>query len=109
MLRTICIATLTTIAMPLVAQAADDHDAQWRSADDIGVLNAQGEKLGEIDGILIDRDGRPAGFEVDMDDGDLSLRDGNIAVPLDALEWNNGEYVSKMADEQLKELPSWDG
>ena len=116
MLRPFIIAAATLTALPLAAQDAEEgsagpkdirNDTYLQSVDDTKVVNANGEKIGEIDEILVDADGKPAGFLIDMG-GLLDLRDDDVAVPLEALEWNGKEYVSKMTEEQLKNLQPWD-
>ncbi|WP_133176180.1 PRC-barrel domain-containing protein [Pelagivirga sediminicola] len=116
MLRPLIIAAATLTALPLAAQDAEDgsagpkdtRDATYlQSVDDTNVVNANGEKIGEIDEILIDADGNPAAFVIDMG-GLLDLGDEDVAVPLEALQWNGKEYVSKMTEEQLQKLQPWD-
>jgi sporulation protein YlmC with PRC-barrel domain len=116
MLRPLIIATAALTALPLAAQDAEQgsagpvetrDDTYMQSVDDTNVVTASGEKIGEIDEILVDSDGKPAGFVIDMG-GLLDLGDNDVAVPLGALSWNGMEYVSKMTEEQLKKLKPWD-
>lgn len=117
MTRTFLIAAIATmIPLTLAAQDAEEGSAgtiesrdgtHLMSADDIHVVNANGDIIGEIEEILIDSDGRPAGFMVDMG-GFLGLGDNDVAIPLEALEWREGEYVSKMTETQLEQLQPFD-
>ncbi len=115
MLRPMIIAATMLTALPLAAQDAEvgagpveTRDGTYlQSVDDTNVINAKGEKIGEIEEILVDSDGKPAGFLIDLG-GFLNLSDHDVTVPLDALEWNGKEYVSKMTEQQLENLTPWD-
>ena len=116
MLRPLIIAAATLTALPLAAQDAeqgsvgpqDTRDSTYlQSVDDTKVVTADGEEIGEISEILVDADGKPAGFLVEMG-GFLDLGDTDVAIPLGALEWSSNHYVSKMAPEQLENLKPWD-
>lgn len=109
-------AAASLLAMPVVAQDAEKgaagpvmtRDASYlRSVDDVNVVNVNGEKIGEIEEILVDAEGKPAGFLVEIG-GFMGLGDSDVAIPLDALTWENGQYVSKMTQEQLENLRPWD-
>ncbi|MFP7674189.1 PRC-barrel domain-containing protein [Marivita sp. S0852] len=115
MTRWICLAALAC-AMPVYAQDAEEGSAGpvetrdgtfMQSADDIDVRNTNGDVIGEIEEILIDSNGQPAGFLIEMG-GFLDLADTEVAVPLDALTWDGAEYVSKMTEEQLQNLAPFD-
>ncbi|WP_113911643.1 PRC-barrel domain-containing protein [Roseovarius dicentrarchi] len=113
--RPMIIAATMLTAMPLAAQEAaqgagvvDTRDGTFlQSVDDTNVINANGEKIGEVEEILVDSDGQPAGFLIDLG-GLLNFGDHDVSVPLGALEWNGKEYVSKMTEEQLENLAPWD-
>lgn len=110
--------TLATILLagPVLAQDAEDGDAgpvqtrdatYLQSAEDMDVYTASDEKIGEIEEILIDGDGVPAGFLLEIG-GFLDLGDSDVSVPLGALTWNGAHYVSKMTVDQLKALQPFD-
>ena len=107
MFRPILIAAVAATAMPALAQDTMPDVAQMRSIDDANVTNSAGEKLGEIEDVLVGADGKPAAYVVDVG-GFLDLGDEDVVVSIDALEWKNGSYVSDMTEEQLKNLPHWD-
>lgn len=107
----------TLIAAPLAAQDAETgtagpvntrDDTYLRSVDDVKVLNAEGEVIGEIEEILVDGDGVPAGYRVELDSGLFDFGDHHVAIPLGALTFSDGTYVSKMTKEQLEKLQPWD-
>jgi len=104
------------LAGPVFAQDAEDGDAgpietrdgtYLQSAEDINVFNSQNEKIGEVEEILIDSNGMPAGFLLEIG-GFLDFGDADVSVPLEALSWNGAHYVSKMTEEQLESLQPFD-
>lgn len=104
------------LAAPLAAQDAEvgsagpkdtRDDTFMQSVDDMDVRNADGEIIGEIEEILVDQDGKPAGFVIELG-GFFGLADSDVAVPLGALEWDGSGYVTKMTREQLEALRPWD-
>lgn len=116
MFRRSLIAITALAAAPLAAQDAEEGSAgpkDWRdgaylqSVDDIDVITPDGDTVGEVEEILIDSDGKPAGFLIEIG-GFFELGDNDVAVPLDALTWNGAEYVSTMTPEQLENLRPWD-
>lgn len=111
------LAALTALlAAPLSAQDAEDgaagpvtsRDGNYlKSVEDVDVVSTDGEKIGEIEEILVDSDGKPAGFLIEFG-GWLDLGDDDVAVPLEALTYEGGTYISKMTEEQLSNLQPWD-
>lgn len=105
-----------TLAAPVMAQDAEvgtsppvnsRDDTYLMSADGIDVLSRTGEKIGEVEEILVDADGVPAGVLIEFD-GIYLFEDDDVAVPLDALEYDGIAYVSKMTEQQLENLRPWD-
>lgn len=103
-------------AGPVAAQDAEQgaagpvnsrDGAYLQTVENIDVVNGDGEKIGEIEEILIDSDGVPAGFLVEIG-GFLGVADSDVAVPLEALTWDGAHYVSKMTEEQLENLQPFD-
>lgn len=109
-------AALATLPAAALAQDAetgtagpkDRRDGTFlQSADDIKIENASGKVIGEVEEILIDETGRPAGFMIEIG-GFLDIGDREVAVPLDALEYNGTHYISLMTEEQLRNLAPFD-
>ncbi|MEB8388979.1 PRC-barrel domain-containing protein [Rhodobacteraceae bacterium KMM 6894] len=114
--RTTLIAA-SLLAAPMMAQDAETGSAgpvqtrdgtYLKSVEDVDVTNAEGEVIGEIEEILVNADGEPAGFRVELDSGLFDFGDDDVSIPLEALTWSNGQYVSKMSKEQLEKLRPWD-
>lgn len=104
------------MATPVLAQNAEDGMAgpvesrdgtYMQSVEDVDVRNADGDKLGEVEEILVDSDGLPAGFLIEIG-GFFDLADADVSVPLNALTWDGAGYVSKMTLEQLENLQPFD-
>ncbi|WP_439521739.1 PRC-barrel domain-containing protein [Marivita sp.] len=107
---------LTLCAAPVLAQDAEDGSAgpietrdgtYLQSVDDMDVRTADGDKIGEVEEILIDQNGVPAGFLLEIG-GFLDLGDSDVSVPLGALTWSGSHYVSKMTVDQLEALQPFD-
>lgn len=103
-------------AGPLFAQDAEEGAAgpietrdgtYLQSVEDTDVRTAEGEKIGEVEEILIDAEGVPAGFLLEIG-GFFDLGDSDVAVPLEALTWDGSHYVSKMTVDQLESLQPFD-
>lgn len=110
-------AALCLMAVPAFAQDSDDgqnwgpvdqrDNSYLKSVEDIDVVDADGQKIGEVEEILIDEDGKPAAFHIEVG-GFLDIGDEDVAVPLEALTYEDGSYVSKLTLEQIENLPEWD-
>lgn len=114
--RTTLIAA-TLLTAPAVAQDAETGSAgpvetrdgtYLRSVEDVKIYNTDGDVIGEIEEILANADGVPAGFRVELDSGLFDFGDDDVSIPLEALIWSEGRYVSRMSKEQLEKLRPWD-
>lgn len=103
-------------AAPALAQDAEDgsagpvetrDDTYLQSVEDTDVRTGDGDKIGEVEEILIDAEGVPAGFLLEIG-GFFDLGDSDVSVPLEALTWSGSHYVSKMTVEQLERLQPFD-
>ena len=89
MFRPIMIAAVAGTATPALAQDMSLDIAQLRSADDANVVNAAGDKLGEIEDVLVGADGKPVAYVVDTG-GFLDIGDEDVVVSIDALpKWDD--------------------
>ena len=100
------------LAVPALAQEADQTPAEpvqpqrgvyLQSAEDVEVRNGDGDRIGEVEEILVDEKGNPAGFLIELG-GFLGLGDSAVVVPLDSLSWDGQGYVSNMTETQLENL-----
>lgn len=107
-------AALCLAALPAAAQVedqsgpVDSRDATFmQSAEGVDVVNGDGDVIGEVEEILIDTDGAPAGFHLELG-GFLDIGERDVRVPLDALSWSGTNYVSTMTEDQLNNLSEFD-
>ena len=91
---------------PVPANTKDRDETYLMSVDDLDVVNADGDVIGEIEDVLIDQTGRPVAFVIEVG-GFLDIGDSDAQVPIDALTFADGVFVSKMTEEQLENLPEW--
>jgi sporulation protein YlmC with PRC-barrel domain len=80
------------------------------SADQIigqNVVNAQGENIGEVEDLVIDKDKEV--FAVISVGGFLGMGDKDVAIPFDKLRMNerNAILMSEANEDQLKQLPAF--
>ncbi|KIN75205.1 PRC-barrel domain protein [Sulfitobacter noctilucae] len=93
---------------PVESKDAQRQDGNYlRALDDMEVHDAAGEKIGEVEDVLIDGDGMPVAYVVEIG-GLLGIGSDEAIVPIDAFEFAGGAYVSKMTQDQLENLPRWD-
>ena len=77
-------------AAPITTTAPMTHAPQWRASKLIGVdvYNAQNEKLGDINEVLLDQGGKVAGLVIGVG-GFLGLGEHDIMVEMDKLKFVN--------------------
>lgn len=70
----------------------------WRASklDGVDVYNERNEKIGEIDEVLLDRNGRVEAVIIGVG-GFLGIGERNVAVPFDALRWQLRDEVAVTA------------
>lgn len=86
-----------------LAQGAGD----LRKMDDLDVVTAGGEEIGEIEEVLMDASGQPVAVAVEVDDF-LDIDDEDRIFRLDQLRFENGRFVTDLSESQIGSLPIWD-
>jgi len=79
--------------------------------EDMNVYNVEGEKLGEIEDIMIDtKSGKVAYAVLDFKTGFLKMKDKLFAVPWQAIDLDieHGRFNVKVNKETLKNAPGFD-
>lgn len=112
--------TTTTVVTPTPAPAASGY----RELDDLkaivqpygltaeeldgkNVVDAGGDKIGEIEGVLADDAGSVAAFILETG-GFLGLGDRDVIVPIGQLQYNGERFTTTLDRESLRGLPTWD-
>lgn len=117
-------AALATTASTTKAQQAAAPAAEYREVrdeqmvvqpfnlavdrmDDMDVYGAGGEKIGEIDEVLMNAAGQPVAVSVDVG-GFLGIGGQEVIVALDQLRLDGQRFVTSLTKEQVEALPRWD-
>lgn len=100
-------ATLSAaMVLPAAAQSIIDVDA-LEEIDDIEIVTADGEEIGEIDDVLIDPSGRVVAVVVETG-GFLDIGDRELLFALDQLSFRDGDYVTTMTRAEVEAMPEYD-
>lgn len=75
--------------------------------DDMNVVNAAGEKIGEIDEVLMDGSGKPVAVTVEVG-GFLGIGGREVIVTFEQLQLQGDRFLVNMTKQQLETLPKWD-
>ncbi len=106
-MRTITLSALSLILVAGAASAQTMDISSLTSIDDADVVNADGDKIGEIEEVLVDDSGTPVAAVVEVG-GILDIGDEDIVISLEDLSYEDGDYATTLTEEQLEELPEWD-
>lgn len=102
-------ASTTTEAIHFTASAGDSQMA-FSKLKGTDVRNAAGDKLGDINDVLVDRSGKPSVVIVGVG-GFLGLGEKNVGVPFQALQFtmNNNVEVARLdiTKDALKAAPTF--
>jgi len=91
-------------AVALPASAQTDFKS-LREINDIDVVSQDGERIGEIEDVLIDETGTPVAVTVDIGQNFLDIGDEDAIFMIDQLSLENGRYVTGMTTEEIEGLP----
>ena len=77
--------------------------------EDMDIVGPDGEEIGEVEEILVDRDGRIVAIAAEFG-GFLGIGEREVVIGLDqlAVQSNREKLVVAMTREQLMALPEWD-
>jgi len=75
--------------------------------DDMDVMNADGEEIGEIEEVLLDASGQPVAVSVEVDDF-LGIDDREVVFGLDQLQLTGDDFVTSVDRATVEALPEWD-
>jgi sporulation protein YlmC with PRC-barrel domain len=74
---------------------------------DMHVVNPAGEKVGEVEEVLMDTSGNVVAVVVEAG-GFLGIGDHDVIVQLDQLRLENKRLVTTLTKEQVEALPKWE-
>ena len=106
-MRHITLPALSLILMTGAAAAQSVDMSNLYSVDDADVMGPDGNKIGEIEEILVDVTGIPVAAVVEAG-GFLDIGDEDIVVSLEDLTLDAGNYSTLLTEEELEDLPEWD-
>jgi len=75
--------------------------------DDMELMNADGEEIGEIEEVLLDASGQPVAVSVEVDDF-LGIDDREVVFGLDQLQLTGDDFVTSVDRATVEALPEWD-
>lgn len=121
----IALAAAAVLALPAAAGAQTQTDTQplattqnqpaaamereYRDIDDIRIIGANGNEIGEIEDVVLGPDGQLA-YIVEFEEGFLGIRDREVVVPADRLQFDaqNRSFTSDMTEDEVKAMQEWD-
>ncbi|WP_240758147.1 PRC-barrel domain-containing protein [Palleronia sediminis] len=78
-----------------------------RSIDDADLYGPEGNKIGEVEEILVDETGTPVAAAIEFG-GFLDIGDDDVVIMLEDMTYENGNFSTSLTEDQLGQLPSWD-
>ena len=75
--------------------------------DDMDLMNADGEEIGEIEEVLLDAGGQPVAVSVEVDDF-LGMGEREVVFALDQLQLADDDFVTSVDKATVEALPEWD-
>ena len=106
MLKFVLPAAIALSPAALSAQTVVDV-ASLVALDDIDVVSADGENIGDIEEALIGPDGTLAAVVVEAG-GFLGIGDENRVLPIERLTFQDGNFVTDLVADDIESLPDWD-
>ena len=91
-----------TTAAPPAAGAAG-----YLKLDDMNIVTATGEKIGEVEDAFIDASGQLVALAIEVG-GYLGIGDNDVIIQLDQLRLDDNQFVTTLTKEQIEALPKWE-
>ncbi|APH71283.1 PRC-barrel domain-containing protein [Aquibium oceanicum] len=88
----------TMIVMPFNISADD--------LEDMDVVGANGEEIGEVEDVLMNASGAIAAVSVEVG-GFLGIGESEVVFPLDQLKLQGDDLVTSLTQEQVEALEDW--
>lgn len=91
----------TTTAPPAAGAAG------YLKLDDMNIVTATGEKVGEVEEAFIDASGELVALAIEVG-GYMGIGDSDVLIQLDQLRVQDNQFVTTLTKEQIEALPKWD-
>lgn len=75
--------------------------------EDMEVVNAAGETIGEVDEVLATPAGEIVALSVESG-GFLGIGDDEVVISLDQVQLKDGKLLTQLTEDELRTLPRWD-
>lgn len=105
-------AVAMTFGITHVANAQDQQAAaptQYQDLEDVAVFSGDGNRIGEIETLLLDQQGGLA-YVVEIEEGFLGLRDTEVVIPATRLSYDaqNRRFSTDVAETEIQGLQTWE-
>jgi ribosomal 30S subunit maturation factor RimM len=94
-------------AVETASPPSDKPPAGYVELGDMNVVNPAGEKIGEVEEVLMDTSGKVVAVAVEVG-GFLGIGDDDVIIPLDQLRLENNQLMTALTKEQIEVLPKWE-
>ena len=95
-----------TAVPPAPAPTPPEGAAGWLNLEDMNVIAANGEKVGEVEDVLIDTAGQVIAVSVEVG-GFLGIGSDDVIIRIDQLRLQDNQLVTNLTKEQIEALPKW--
>lgn len=90
----------------------DDSPIRWNGLsvdrmEDMKIVNAAGEEIGEVEEVLADADGKIVAVTAEVG-GFLGIGEKEVVVSLEHLELQGDRFMTSLSSDQMKAMPRWD-
>jgi sporulation protein YlmC with PRC-barrel domain len=92
---------------PSTAQTTAAEATGYLELDDMDVVTPNGDKIGEVEEVLMDTSGQVVAVAVEVG-GFLGIGDNDVIIRLDQLRLQDSQLVTTLTKEQIEALPKWD-
>ena len=94
--------------LPVAAAAQSVVDvAALTALEDIDVVTAGGDEVGDVEDALIGDNGSIVALVVEVG-GFIDIGGEDRVVPMDRLTFRNGDFVTDLTAQEAEALPEWD-
>jgi sporulation protein YlmC with PRC-barrel domain len=89
------------------SQMVSEFNLTVEQLEDMNILDAAGETIGEVEEVLGTDDGTPTAFSAEVG-GFLGVGDTDVVIPFDQVTLNDDNLQVDMTQEQVEALDRWE-